>query len=476
MLTVQLGQCGNQLGHELFTKISKDIESRNPGECYEANYEYSEASCQRWFSGITKDGKRIARAILLDTERKVLDKIREKEQTNSQWRYSRRNEVYQAAGGEGSGNNWAYGYFVKSRQLEAETMEAVRRECEKCDHLDGFVGLLGCAGGTGSGVGSRVTELLRDEYPTKTILAIIVLPFSSGEVGVQNYNGLLTLGKFVDFADGIILLENDQLLRICTKSANQRIRAEARFLQDTNEVACEKILAVFQPIRGVSNGANFFVNKMAAHPAYKMATVKSTLPLKFSTKHEANVTNVCETGSFSWQVHVKQLKHTLRIIEASSNNFEVVSDLGNSRIASKGQESSHYVYRRSVANMLITRGSSNNLTNKNSFHKNDDDPAFCQDQLMEDTLYTSWSPRNQRLTHLHEKRGFLDREKFVALVANNSQICRSIDDIVDRAWKCYTHAAFLHKYKQYGLEDDDFLRAFAKMENVIKLYGELDKL
>ncbi|XP_043286960.1 tubulin delta chain-like [Venturia canescens] len=473
MLTIQFGQCGNQLGHELFTKIAKDIESKNPGSSYEANYDYCEATCEKWFSGIAKDGNRITRAVLVDTERKVLDKIRDKEQTNCHWRYSRKNEIYQA-GGEGSGNNWSYGYFVKAKQLEAEIIEAVRRECERSDHLNGFLGLLGSAGGTGSGVASRVIELLRDEYPTKTTLGILVLPFPNGEVGVQNYNGLLTLGKFVDFADGIILLENDRMLRICTKSANQRIRTETRFLQDINEVACEKILAVFQPTTGVRNEANYFVNRMAAHPAYKISTVKSTPPLKFSTKHAENVVNVCDTEPTSWEAHVKQLKHTLRIIGAS-HNFEVISDVGNTKIAMKGSatESSHHVYRRAVANMLITRG---NSKNKNSSYKNHEDPTVSRAQLMEDTLYTPWSPKHQRLTHLHEKRRFLEREKFVALVTNNSQICETLDGLVEKAWNCYTHAAFLHKYKQYGLEDDDFLRAFAKVENVIKLYGELDRL
>ena len=41
----------------------------------------------------------------------------------------------------------------------------VQREAEKCDRLGGFLSLLSLAGGTGSGVGAYVTEMLREEFP-----------------------------------------------------------------------------------------------------------------------------------------------------------------------------------------------------------------------------------------------------------------------------------------------------------------------
>ena len=177
MLTIQFGQCGNQLGHELFSKISKDIESRNAGVSVNDNYDYSETTFDRWFTGVTKNEKRTARAILVDTERKVVDKICGKKYANVGWCYSSENKIYQASGG-GSGKNWARGYYVKAKDLENGIVEAVRLEIEKTDRLDGFLGLLGCAGGTGSGVGSRILEVLRDEYPTKTILGTFNFNFT----------------------------------------------------------------------------------------------------------------------------------------------------------------------------------------------------------------------------------------------------------------------------------------------------------
>jgi len=53
--------------------------------------------------------------------------------------------------------------------------------------------LMSLAGGTGSGMGTFVTEMLRDEYPRRFILNQVVMPYQTGEVIVQSYNALLTL-------------------------------------------------------------------------------------------------------------------------------------------------------------------------------------------------------------------------------------------------------------------------------------------
>lgn len=118
------------------------------------------------------------------------------------------------------------------------------------------------AGGTGSGLGTRTTELLRDTYPHSCILnqvrspnsrqampvfvsrspSQVVWPYSSGEVIVQNYNALLSLSHLANVlprqelpvreclatanhtvfsptppqaSDGVILVENDAVHQVC---------------------------------------------------------------------------------------------------------------------------------------------------------------------------------------------------------------------------------------------------------------------
>lgn len=71
----------------------------------------------------------------------------------------------------GRGNNWALGYdlefkeFKQEKSLVQEAFEKITSFIEKCDFLKGFIFIHSIFGGTGSGVTSRIIEMLNDEYP-----------------------------------------------------------------------------------------------------------------------------------------------------------------------------------------------------------------------------------------------------------------------------------------------------------------------
>lgn len=91
------------------------------------------------------------------------------------------------------------------------------KEAERCDLLKGFLTLHSAAGGTGSGLGSFLTEKLADFYPSVSLLNAVVWPYQSGEVIVQNYNAMLTMASLADVAHGIFMLQNDAASLICQK-------------------------------------------------------------------------------------------------------------------------------------------------------------------------------------------------------------------------------------------------------------------
>ena len=45
----------------------------------------------------------------------------------------------------------------------------------------------------------------------------VVWPYRTGEVIVQNYNAVLTLSHLYQTADAIVVMENDELHRICSQ-------------------------------------------------------------------------------------------------------------------------------------------------------------------------------------------------------------------------------------------------------------------
>ncbi|KAK7882891.1 hypothetical protein WMY93_029065 [Mugilogobius chulae] len=199
VVTVQLGQCGNQVGLELFDVISNDAGEGGHRKTY------STASHERFFHQTT-NGEFEARAVLIDMEPKVINHSMTKAVRSGKWRY-----------GEKS-------ISVKSRVLATTGPMggggAGRREVERCDRLAGLMPIMSVAGGTGSGVGTFVTQCLRDSFPKSFMLNHLTWPYGTGEVIVQNYNSVLTLSKLYRLSDAILVHENDTVHRICSQLLN----------------------------------------------------------------------------------------------------------------------------------------------------------------------------------------------------------------------------------------------------------------
>lgn len=118
---------------------------------------------------------------------------------------------------EGSGNNWAYGFNYHGDRVSTNILDLLRKQTEKADILDGIMIYQSLAGGTGSGVGSRLLTKIRDEFGSRNIYSTVVLPRISGEVILQFYNCVFSLSTLYDSCDGIFVFRNDLVKEICQK-------------------------------------------------------------------------------------------------------------------------------------------------------------------------------------------------------------------------------------------------------------------
>lgn len=90
----------------------------------------------------------------------------------------------------GRGNNWALGYNGREGKEGREgsitfrALESLRREAERCDVFDSVVLTHSIAGGTGSGLGSRILEEISHAYPTQYLVSAAVTPFTTGTFNV----------------------------------------------------------------------------------------------------------------------------------------------------------------------------------------------------------------------------------------------------------------------------------------------------
>lgn len=85
-------------------------------------------------------------------------------------------------GKENAGNNYATGFYGVGKKLSTEAADSLAHLAEQCNSLQGIALFRSMGGGTGSGIGSRIIDVIKDTYPNKTIIDFNVCP--SPEVSV----------------------------------------------------------------------------------------------------------------------------------------------------------------------------------------------------------------------------------------------------------------------------------------------------
>ncbi|XP_039268773.1 tubulin gamma-1 chain [Styela clava] len=209
IITLQLGQCGNQVGFEFWKQLCGEHGIRPDGILQDFATDGTDRKDVFFYQA--DDEHYIPRAVLIDLEPRVVNSIKNSEYANL---YNPEN-VYLSEHGGGAGNNWAVGY-QQAASIHEEIFDIIDREADGSDNLEGFMLCHSTAGGTGSGLGSYVLERLSDRYPKKLIQTYSVFPNQDeiSDVVVQPYNTLLTLKRLTLHADVTVVLDNTALNNI----------------------------------------------------------------------------------------------------------------------------------------------------------------------------------------------------------------------------------------------------------------------
>ncbi|CAG9480806.1 unnamed protein product [Plasmodium vivax] len=196
------------------------------------------------------------------------------------WKYNQRNFIY---GLNGSGNNWSYGFNVHAKNICEDFLNLIQKEMESNDSKEGVDNILlfhSLAGGSGSGISSYLSYLLKDEYASVNLLNVCVLPYTFGEISVQSLNTVLCLASLYDSSDGIILLENEKFELMCKRMSNENINTEeinrhiSLFLTYTLGLPLD-----FANVTGAggskyTNAMNAILTDLCCHPSYKLLTTR----------------------------------------------------------------------------------------------------------------------------------------------------------------------------------------------------------
>jgi len=252
IITLQVGQCGNQIGSEFWKQLCYEHGITPNGTLMDSPPESLKTGTtgnlalddrKDVFFYQADDEHYIPRALLIDLEPRVVNKI-----CSGPYRKLFNPEnLFIASDGGGAGNNWASGYRQGEQHHEA-VLDMIDREADGSDSLEGFVLTHSIAGGTGSGMGSYLLERLADHFPKKIVQTYSVFPNwdqSQSDVVVQPYNSVLTLKRLCLNADCVVVLDNTALNRI----AVDRLRLENPTVDHINSIVATIMAASTTTLR-----------------------------------------------------------------------------------------------------------------------------------------------------------------------------------------------------------------------------------
>ncbi len=242
IICIQVGQCGNQIGTKFWQTIAEEQGLDTTGSFIRENNSVDarrRAKAGVFFRQVGAD-RFVPRAVLVDLEPGTLDVIKASPVGTM---FKPDNFVF---GSSGAGNNWAKGHYREGAELLDSVLDAIRREVESCESLQGFVLFHSLGGGTGSGLGTLILNKLKREYPEQVCVTFSVAPSPKvSDVVVEPYNAVLSFHQLIENADLSFLVDNEGLFNI----ARNTLKQSRPKYPDLNWILSNAVAGVTAPLR-----------------------------------------------------------------------------------------------------------------------------------------------------------------------------------------------------------------------------------
>ncbi|XP_053486578.1 tubulin beta chain-like isoform X2 [Ictalurus furcatus] len=214
IVSLQIGQCGNQIG-EMFWTVFSDEHGIDPTGNYNGNSDLQLHRINVYYNEAT--GEYVHRTVLVDLESGTMDSVRSGPFGQI---FRPDNLVF---GLSSASNYWAKGHYTEGAELVDSVLDVVRREAESCDCLQGFQLTHSLGGGTGSGMGTLLISKIREGYPDRIINTFSVVPSPKvSDVAVEPYNATLSVHQLVQNTDETFCVDNKALFNICSHTLKLR--------------------------------------------------------------------------------------------------------------------------------------------------------------------------------------------------------------------------------------------------------------
>ncbi|XP_078600769.1 tubulin epsilon chain-like [Branchiostoma floridae x Branchiostoma japonicum] len=459
-IVVQVGQCGNQIGCRFWDLALREHASTNKSGTFDeplssffrnVDARYSEPLDIPVGRGRDKICNLKARAVLVDMEEGVVSEILKGPLGDV---FDHRQLITDVSG---CGNNWAVGHMMYGSMYREQISEAIRRTAEMCDCLQCFFTLHSMGGGTGSGVGTFILNLLEEEYPEVYRFTTAVYPSAEDDVITSPYNSVLAMHQLTEHADCVLPIENQSLVDIFNM-VNQAASKTSKISSTSKVKGGSTVTSDMGGIKGQEKPfdkmnnivANLLLNLTSSsrfEGALNVDLNEITMNLvPFPKLHYL-------VSSLSPLYHLADVSLPLRKLD------QMFSDAFTKEYQLISADPRHSLY---LACALMVRGN----VAVSDIRRN-------IDRLKPSLQFIHWNQEGWK-TGLCSVPPVGQPYSLLAL-ANNSCIRHTFTNLRDRFHKLYKRKAHLHHYTNVdGMEAAQFSQAMESLTGLVKEYEQLE--
>jgi len=458
-IVIQVGQCGNQIGCRFWDLCLREHSFYNK----KGNYDHSISSFFRntdihgeniavdvpFVKGLSKIKNLKARAILIDMEEGVVNELLTGYLRDV---FDSKNLISDVSG---SGNNWAVGNLEYGQRYREEISESIRRAAEQCDCLQCFFILHSMGGGTGSGLGTFVLSLLKEEFPDVYRFVCSVYPSKDDDVITSPYNSMLAMHQLTKHADCVLPINNQSLLSMCERIYNVENK-RTTFKGSTNI--------------SVSSGAGT-IGEADKKPFDHMNNIVANLILNMTSSSRFEGSLNVDLNEFAMNLVPFPKLHYL---VSSMAPLYISKDLGLpprrlnhafDELFAKGHQLMDADMRRGVylASALVARGKDVQMSDiRNNITRLKDSLEFVRwNQEGWKTGLCNYPPVGQPYSLL--------------ALSNNTSIKHSFMSLRSHFNKLYTRKAHVHHYEKVdGFDVSMFDESLNSLDSLVKEYDDLE--
>lgn len=421
IVNVHVGQCGNQMGYDFWEgvcqehSIQPDMTCADPEMIPYNNTYFEEIDQNRW----------TPRAVLVDLEPGVHDSILNR----PYGQIFNPDLIYHEQ--SGAGNNFASGFYSTGSEIIEEVMEGIRKQAEKCEHLETFQITHSIGGGTGSGLGSLIMSQIKCEYPDKMLSCYSVVPSKTvSDVVVEPYNSVLAMNYLIEECDSNIIIDNEALYNIALHNLKQ------------NDVSYS------------------FINKIA-----RRVMLETTSSLRFGGFNNAGVRKLCTNLCPFPRLHfltttlaplrnmADRVYDLMGAKELTGELFDAKNAVCSSELSKGKLLTGAAIYRGKVETSVVETALAD-IHNKNS------------------GSFVEWIPDSMlsSICHISNK----DFATSAVMLGNTTSIQTIFQRLESQFEPMLKRKAFMHHYIQQGLDWNEMTEAQNNIRDLISEYQQYE--